>query len=120
MENLVNEEQNSMVENEGFFSKKLQRRNFLQYAGASAAGLALLAAGCKKDNDNFNTGVDLGSGDIGILNYAYALEQLEAAFYTQVVATPYGGIPQAELTALTDIRDHEIAHREFLKLALAD
>ena len=26
--------------------------------------------------------VDLGEGDVGILNYAYALEQLEAAFYT--------------------------------------
>ena len=32
---------------------------------------------------------DLGSGDIGILNYAYALEQLEAAFYTMVIDSPY-------------------------------
>jgi hypothetical protein len=87
------------------------------YAGVSAAGLALVAAGCKKDN---NEGVNLGSGDIGILNYAYALEQLEAAFYTQVIASPYNGIPAAELAALTDVRDHEIAHREFLKAALAD
>ena len=28
--------------------------------------------------------IDLGT-DLGILNYAYALEQLEAAFYIQVV-----------------------------------
>jgi hypothetical protein len=28
--------------------------------------------------------VDLGAGDTGVLNYAYALEQLEAAFYTEV------------------------------------
>jgi hypothetical protein len=34
------------------------------------------------------TQVPLGAGDIGLLNYAYALEQLEAAFYTTVVATP--------------------------------
>ncbi len=64
------------------------------------------------------TTVDLGSGDVGILNYAYALEQLEAAFYTQVIATPYSGITDAERTLLTEIRDHEIIHRDFFKAAL--
>ena len=62
------------------------RRRFLGYAGA-ASGLVVLAAGCNKDEVVSNgtlDGVDLGTGDIGILNYAYALEQLEAAFYTQV------------------------------------
>ncbi|MEO5911194.1 MAG: ferritin-like domain-containing protein [Pelobium sp.] len=118
MKEFANDEQELQVEKESFFDKKLQRRNFLQYAGVSAAGLALVAAGCKKDDNNFNAGVDLGSGDIGILNYAYALEQLEAAFYIQVVATPYSGMVAAELAAFTDIRDHEIAHREFLKTAL--
>ena len=62
--------------------------------------------------------VDLGTGDVGILNYAYALEQLEAAFYTQVMTTPYGGMSDAEKTILTDIRDHEIIHREFFKAAI--
>ena len=64
--------------------------------------------------------VDLGSGDIGVLNYAYALEQLEAAFYSQVIQTPYAGMTDAEKTILTDIRDHEIVHRDFFKAALAD
>jgi hypothetical protein len=59
--------------------------------------------------------VDLGAGDIGILNYAYALEQLEAAFYTMLVQSPYRGIPDIELKLLTDIRDHEVAHREFFR-----
>lgn len=63
---------------------------------------------------------DLGSGDIGILNYAYALEQLEAAFYTMAVESPYGDMPDAEKQVLTDIRDHEIEHRDFLKKALGD
>ena len=36
-----------------------------------------------------SSAVDLGSGDTGVLNYAYALEQLEAAFYTQLLAAPY-------------------------------
>lgn len=94
----------------------VSRRKFLGYAGA-AAGLAAFAASCKKNDDEDN-GVNLGSGDIGILNYAYALEQLEAAFYTQVIATPYANISADERIFLTDIRDHEIAHREFFKNAL--
>lgn len=92
----------------------LSRRKFLGFAGA-ATGIALLAA-CKKNDEN--NGTNLGSGDIGILNYAYALEQLEAAFYIQVISTPYSGISAEETIFLKDIRDHEIAHREFFKNAL--
>jgi rubrerythrin len=62
--------------------------------------------------------VSLGSGDTGILNYAYALEQLEAAFYTRVSETPYHRMTTSERALLSDIRDHEIAHREFFKTAL--
>ncbi|MBE7176552.1 MAG: ferritin-like domain-containing protein [Mucilaginibacter polytrichastri] len=105
------------------------RRQFLRYAGAGAAAMTLLAVGCKDDNVHDTlpgeTGggstagtVKLGKGDVGILNYAYALEQLEAAFYTQVIQTQFSGITQAEISLLTDIRDHEIAHREFFKKAL--
>lgn len=95
----------------------VSRRKFLGYAGA-AAGLAAFAAACKKNNDD--DGVNLGSGDIGILNYAYALEQLEAAFYIQAVASPYANMTADEKIFLTDIRDHEIAHREFFKNALKE
>lgn len=94
------------------------RRRFLGYVGATSA-LLVTAASCKKDDTPVNnTGVDLGSGDVGILNYAYALEQLEAAFYTQVVATPYSGISALETEYMTDIRNHEVAHREFFKAAI--
>ena len=96
------------------------RRLFLRYAGAFTAGSVLIAS-CKNAEENPTTvplTVDLGTGDIGILNYAYALEQLEAAFYTRVVASPYASMPAAELAILTDIRDHEIIHREFFKAAL--
>ena len=34
-------------------------------------------------------------GDVGVLNYAYALEQLEADFYTKVVNNFYAGISNA-------------------------
>ena len=80
----------------------------------------LAIAGCKKD-DVVTPGVtvDLGKDDVGILNYAYALEQLEAAFYIQVIATPYAGMTDGEKTMLTEIRDHEVIHRDFFKAALA-
>src|SRR6202012_6247166 len=98
----------------------LARRSFLRLAGAgvAAAGLATVAS-CKKldalpqKNLSASGSIDIGSGDYGILNFAYALEQLEAAFYTQVVATPYNGIAAGELDCFTTIRQHEVCHREF-------
>lgn len=99
------------------------RRQFLTKAGSATLLSAFVLGACTKDNnDNPGTGgaanVSLGSGDTGILNYAYALEQLEAAFYIQVIATPYSGMSSSEKSLLQDIRDHEIAHREFFKAAL--
>ncbi|MEO6583525.1 MAG: ferritin-like domain-containing protein [Ferruginibacter sp.] len=98
----------------------LQRRNMLKFFGASAA-LITVASACKDDNPPLplpNDGVNLGSGDVGILNYAYALEQLEAAFYIRVASSFYAGITPMEQTFLSDIRDHEVAHREFFKAAI--
>lgn len=97
----------------------MQRRNMLKYFGASAA-LITIGSACRKDKNNPTPSgvVDLGSGDVGILNYAYALEQLEAAFYTQVVATPYANMSALETEYMTDIRNHEVAHREFFKAAI--
>lgn len=114
MTNLTKADDRELKEKEDFLSAKVHRRSFLQYTGA--ATVALVAAGCKKDRTI--EGVYLGSGDIGILNYAYALEQLEAAFYVQVAATPFSGITATETLFLGDIRDHEVAHREFFKNAL--
>ena len=108
---------------ENGLSRPMPRRNFLRYAGVSVVGTGLLAVACTKDDPNpltFGQTVNLGSGDIGILNYAYALEQLEAAFYIQVIQTPFSGITDNEKALLTDIRDHEVAHREFFKAALGD
>src|ERR1700761_1883023 len=100
----------------------MARRSFLRYAGVGAASVGLLAtAACHKDHAITLDGsgaVDVGSGDPGILNFAYALEQLEAAFYIQVIATPYSGMSGTEKTLLTSIRDHEILHRNFFKEAL--
>ena len=99
----------------------LGRRLFLRYAGITAASASLLITACSKTdmaNGMSPQAVNLGTGDIGVLNYAYALEQLEAAFYIQVIATPYSGMSAAEMSILTEIRDHEVIHRDFFKAAM--
>ncbi|WP_164891113.1 ferritin-like domain-containing protein [Botryobacter ruber] len=100
----------------------MQRRLFMRYAGATAAATTLLltTASCDDDDNNMTDPqtVDLGSGDIGVLNYAYALEQLEAAFYTEVVARSLGLFNATEQQIMQDLKGHEGIHRDFLKAAL--
>ncbi len=102
--------------------KGRNRRQFLQLSGMAVVGAGLLFA-CKKDDEEspMNTpGVfDLGADDLGILNYAFALEQLEAAFYTKVVNNFYPGISDEEEQVLTDLYYHETIHRDFYAAALA-
>lgn len=101
--------------------KSANRREFLKRGTLSVAAAGLLLVGCNDDNDMMpnDGGVNLGSGDTGILNYAYALEQLEAAFYGAVVAGGYFANANAEeKTIMGDLEKHERAHREFFKAAL--
>jgi len=108
------------------------RRSFLKISGLTLAGTGLLLAGCSDDDDagsnvdptqlpGVRNGVfDLGGGDAGILTYAYALEQLEADFYTRVVnSNTFGSTFNAEeREVLADLYQHEVYHREFFKVAL--
>jgi hypothetical protein len=106
---------------------RLARRGFLRLSGLGLAAVGLtmhdlasaqaMAQGMGATLASGGT-VDLGAGDTGVLNYAFALEQLEAAFYSQVVEQPFAGITSTERELLADIRDHEIAHREFFRAAL--
>ncbi|GAB3890810.1 ferritin-like domain-containing protein [Spirosoma agri] len=114
----------------GKASAALGRRVFMRYLGATAAAGVVLSAchdqivdpsvatGSARAGEAVDLG-DIGSKDVNVLNYAYALEQLEAAFYMQVLMTPYSGMSGYERAILSDIRDHEIAHRELFKAALA-
>jgi rubrerythrin len=99
----------------------IKRRSFFMYAGATAGATALVLAGCKDDNNGDPSAIDVGSGDGGILNYAYALEQLEAAFYAEVRKSAYytaTGTPAAVKQVFDDLALHEAIHRDFLKAAL--
>ena len=98
----------------------IKRRSFFMYAGATAGATALVLAGCSKDSDPMVAAgsVSLGSGDAGVLNYAYALEQLEAAFYAQVVKTPAADFMPYELLYFQEVAKHEAIHRDFLKAAI--
>ncbi|MBF9223955.1 ferritin-like domain-containing protein [Hymenobacter ruricola] len=107
----------------------IKRRSFFMYAGATAGASALVLAGCSKDspdpvkpnlpNGNSTTAdgsISLGSGDVGVLNYAYALEQLEADFYAKVAAGSV--LSGAELAYFQQVAKHEAIHRDFFKAAI--
>ncbi|MCX2492299.1 ferritin-like domain-containing protein [Pedobacter sp. PF22-3] len=116
-------ETKSELQEKSLFDKSVGRRSFLQYAGAGAAGIALVAAGCSKDRGYDNpvmSGATLDfKTDVGVLNYAYALEQLEAAFYIKVASAPPAAFTAAQKAYFQDVQFHEIAHREFFKKALS-
>lgn len=111
------------------------RRSFLKNTGLLVAGTGLFMYSCSDDNFNEDLLVadanakagskrsgkvfNLGKGDIAILNYAYILEQLEAAFYEKVLEGGYYQSANAEeRQILQDLYFHEVIHREFLKTAL--
>ena len=119
-------------------SQPTGRREFLKWSGVGAAAV-LVGAACddtevrtitevtKPDTVVVNpppptfAAVSLNfANNFGVLNYAYALEQLEAAFYTQVVANSAFATTfnEQQRRILTDLRDHEIAHREFFRRAI--
>ncbi|MGO8610253.1 ferritin-like domain-containing protein, partial [Rhizobium johnstonii] len=62
--------------------------------------------------------IELGSGDVGVLNYAYALEQAELRFLELVTDHFYPGISEKERQVFIDLRNQEITHREFFKQVL--
>ncbi|HEY7897869.1 MAG TPA: ferritin-like domain-containing protein [Gemmatimonadaceae bacterium] len=109
--------------------KASTRRSFLKLLGVG--GTIVLAPALFEACDSYTPVTAPGNGggggsasldlssDIGILNYAYALEQLEAAFYTAVVASAaFGSLNAEQQEVMNDLRNHEVIHREFLKAAL--
>ncbi len=107
------------------------RRGFMRLMGMGGALVLLpsIVTACEDSNDGTglvgpNTGatvtIDFAKGDTAVLQFAYALEQLEADFYTKVVANFTGSnLTNADQAVLADIKNHEVIHRDFLKAALA-
>lgn len=99
------------------------RREFMRLAGMLGGVLALAACGDDDGTGPSSTGLTLNFAQpLDVLKYAFALEALEADFYTKVAAnaafnTAFSSA--AERQVITDIRDHEVAHREFFKAAIA-
>jgi hypothetical protein len=102
------------------------RRRFLGMLAMGGSVLMLPAVFTACDDDSITDPftdpsryrLDL-STDTGILNYAYALEQLEAAFYTAALTSAgFAALSAAEKEVLQDLQAHEVIHREFFKQAL--
>jgi len=96
------------------------RRSFLGLSGGLIAAGALLNASCNTSDDNpAPGGVLLTQDDLGILNYAYAMTQLSVAYYQKVMdAGFYANATVQEMALITDMKDHETAHRELWKALL--
>ncbi len=99
------------------------RRDFFKRAGfgLGAAAAAVSISACDSDDMDEDGVVTLDfSNDFGVLNYAYALEQLEAAFYDAVVTDgAYASTFSADERAiLDDLASHEAIHRDFLRTAI--
>lgn len=100
------------------------RRDFLRVLGIGGTAVLLpsVFAACDDDDDPVGNGgnngavtLNLGT-EAGILNYAFALEQLEAGFYEAVVASAaFNGMTAELKEVFTDLRNHEVAHREFFR-----
>lgn len=105
------------------------KRMFLKLGVTALAALAFDSLTVKSVSANGNRilnlpmapqsgAVDLGSGDTGIMNYAYALEQGELAFLKKVLASPFGGITADERRIFQELHDQEVVHNEFFKAML--
>jgi len=97
------------------------RRTFLYRGGLSVAGA--VAAGCGGEvlsGEGLVT-LDFGrEGDVALLNYVLLLQEVEGAFYEDVLAHPPPGFTAEDLRVFGEIEAHERAHRGFLRAKLGD
>lgn len=104
-------------------SAATSRRDFFKRAGfglgAAAAAVSLQA--CDSDDPIDGDVVTLNfANDFGVLNYAYALEQLEAGFYATVIGdAAFNSTFNADERAIfQDLAAHEAIHRDFFEAAI--
>ena len=134
---MARQTETKVVSNTSQLWDKATRRDFMRLMGIGGA-IVLAPSILASCSDNFNvplqpggaggiggagTGntvtIDFSKGDTAVLQFAYALEQLEADFYTKVVAGfSSSGLSSAEQTVFADIKNHEVIHRDALKTIL--
>ncbi|MDB5270393.1 MAG: hypothetical protein JWP58_3433 [Hymenobacter sp.] len=98
--------------------QSLGRRVFLRVSAASAASVALIAAGCT-DTTTTPTPADpyqlaLPAGDSGLVYYAYLMALAQTTLYQKVVDAPPTDLTTAERAVFADLRDHEVVHKQTL------
>ena len=129
----MSDQKKVIVSDTGMLMTPRTRRDILRMMaiGGTAVFLPSMMAACSNDDDITGGGggmmnpgsgaaltIDFAKGDIAILQFAYALEQLEADFYTKVMAATSSNLTAAERAIMQDIKYHEVLHREFFKVAL--
>jgi len=113
----------TLAKKDSLSAKIMKRKQFLELAGVAALTTTVIS--CKRNDlsdptipyANTDNTIDF-KDDIGLLNYIYVLEQLEAAFYIKVAEGFPSGFTATQALFFADIKLHEIAHREFFKRVL--
>jgi ferritin-like protein len=99
----------------------LSRRDFLARIALSSGALALpslFASACNDDalvDPTESASLDL-STDAGVLNYFYAISQLQTDFWTRVTLNRFPGITPAENSAFASLQSHATSQRNWLQV----
>jgi hypothetical protein len=86
--------------------------------GALVPGVAMAASADRERPPTKLGSLTLGTGDVGILNYALLLEYLEATFYAEALKNKVAGSDKMLARFLTETAADEAIHVAFLKKAL--
>jgi hypothetical protein len=109
--------------NKFLLGKEVSRIDFFRGLSGSFLGLVLASSGCKPSNfiggsGSTAAGLSFGSGDIGLLNYLYVVEQVQYNFYLNLIRSgTFSGINNTN-SLLSDITLHQLTHTQFYKSAL--
>lgn len=99
--------------------QSLGRRVFLRVSAASAASVALVAAGCSGTTTTPIPAdphqLALPAGDPGLLYYAYLMALAQTTLYQKVMDAPPTDLTAAERAIFIDLRDHKVVHQQTIR-----